>query len=202
MMPSVPEEQLAEGGWSPVEETTEVMFEIAAVRVEGHTLLYDDATLREAITAAADGLDGPWRFFFATRLAFVPPLSPGVGPAMLLGTVTSEARRSFAADLEDRRFRSVERRRTERTRTDTGDRVRLTNYTAEYTVVRPGGDQYELALDGWLGVWVHEGGFRIAGGAYPTRGFDALLAGIGADASAPPAREYREELLDLITGVE
>ena len=200
-MPSVPDERLAEGGWKLAEETTETLFRLATVRVEGHTLVYEDADRRAAIEAASDGeLDGPWRFFFATRLAFRPPLAPGVGPAMIRPTVTTEARRTFVADLEDRGFHSIDRRRTERMRTDGGDRARLTNYTARYVVESSVYDS-ELAIEAWLAVWIRDGAFRIAGGAYPTRGFDDLLAALDIEQEVDPTAD-REELLELVQAVE
>ena len=200
-MPSVPDERLAEGGWKLTEETSETLFRLATVRVEGHTLVYEDADRRAAIEAASDGeLDGPWRFFFATRLAFRPPLAPGVGPAMIRPTVTTEARRTFVADLEDRGFHSIDRRRTERMRTDGGDRARLTNYTARYVVESSVYDS-ELAIEAWLAVWIRDGTFRIAGGAYPTRGFDDLLAALDIEQEVDPTAD-REELLELVQAVE
>jgi hypothetical protein len=200
-MPSVPDERLAEGGWKLTEETSETLFRLATVRVEGHTLVYEDADRRAAIEAASDGeLDGPWRFFFATRLAFRPPLAPGVGPAMIRPTVTTEARRTFVADLEDRGFHSIDRRRTERMRTDGGDRARLTNYTARYVVESSVYDS-ELAIEAWLAVWIRDGAFRIAGGAYPTRGFDDLLAALDIEQEVDPTAD-REELLELVQAVE
>lgn len=200
-MPSVPDERLAEGGWKLTEETSETLFRLATVRVEGHTLVYEDADRCAAIEAASDGeLEGPWRFFFATRLAFRPPLAPGVGPAMIRPTVTTEARRTFVADLEDRGFHSIDRRRTERMRTDGGDRARLTNYTARYVVESSVYDS-ELAIEAWLAVWIRDGAFRIAGGAYPTRGFDDLLAALDIEQEVDPTAD-REELLELVQAVE
>lgn len=201
MRPPVPDQRLAAGGWELAEETTETLFRLATVRVEGHTLLYEDATLRDAL-AATTHHEGPWRFFFATALAFEPSLAPGIGTALLVPTVTVEARRAFVADLEDRGFRAVERERTDRTRADSGDRVRLARYTAERDLGEVGGERRALTIEAWLGVWVHDGTFRIAGGAYPVGGLDALLADAGEERSAPSPRASREELLDLIAAVE
>ena len=200
-MPSVPDERLAEGGWKLVGDTTETLFRLATVAVEGHTLVYEDGDRRAAIETASDGeLDGPWRFFFATRLAFRPPLASGVGLAMIRPTVTAEARRAFVADLEARGFRSIDRRRTERMRTEAGDRTRLTNYTARYAVESSAYDG-PVAIKAWLAIWVCNGAFRIAGGAYPTRGFDDLLAALGIEREVDPTTD-REELLELLRAVE
>jgi hypothetical protein len=206
--PSVPDDRL--DGWTMVEETTETLFALPTMRVRGRTLVYEDGPLREALRAADDAFDMPWRFFFATRLAFRPPLAPGIGPLSVLPSVASELRRSFASDLEDRGFRAVERGRNQRMRTDTGDRARLTKYTARYAVERDhrkgdghrndGDDDHDIAIEGWVAVWTRRGGFRIAGGAYPTQGFAALCESAGVDPGDPNA--YREELLGLLRAVE
>lgn len=177
-------------GWREVERYVETVFELAAASVRGHTAVYEDRTVTEAAVDA--GLaDQPWRFLFVTRLEFVPPLMPGVGPASVSPTVTTEANRSFADDLRERGFESVDRGRRERVRTDAGDRARIRRYTAVY---RPdGGDPFDV--EGWLGVWVHDGAFRIAGGAYPTQPL-----GDGTAAVVDPSR-FRNELLDLIRAV-
>lgn len=178
-------------GWREVERYVETVFELAAVRVRGHTVLFEDRAVTEAAVAA--GLDDqPWRFLFVTRLEFTPPLAPGVGPASIYPTVTSEATGSFADDLRERGFESVERGRRERVRTDAGDRARLRRFTAVY---RPrGGDTFDV--EGWLAVWTHGGEFRVAGGAYPTQSFGDGTAAV-VDAS-----RFRNELLDLVRAVE
>ncbi|GAA0457487.1 hypothetical protein MUK72_11935 [Halococcus dombrowskii] len=200
--PSVPDDRL--DGWTMVEETTETLFALPTMRVRGHTLVYEDGPLREALRAADDALDMPWRFFFATRLAFRPPLAPGIGTASVLPTVATELRRSFASDLEDRGFRAVERGRKQRMRTDAGDRARLTKYTARYAVERNGSDRddgdHDIAIEGWVAVWTRRSGFRIAGGAYPIQGFAVLCESAGIDLDDPNA--YREELLGLLRAVE
>lgn len=200
-MPEVPDERLAAGDWTLAEETTETLFGLPTVQVTGHTRLYEDATLREDVRAATDGdLDMPWRFFFATRLSFRPPLVPTIGPAMVLPSVATESRRAFADDLKARGFRAVSRGRTQRTRTGTGKRLRLTKYTARYGV-KWRGREHAIDIEGWLGLWLREGEFRLAGGAYSTRGFDALLTSLELDRETDP-RDDREELLALIRAGE
>ena len=198
--PDPPTERLDAGGWERTETTTETLFSLPTMQVTGETMLYEDTDLRRRVRAATDGdLDLPWRFFFATRLTFRPPLAPGIGSAALLPTVTMEARRTFAGDLRERGFRNVDRGRTQRARTRSGERLRLTKYTARYAVAW--GDGFDVDIEGWLGVWVRKGTFRLAGGAYPTRGFAELLTAVGEDAPSDP-REYRGDLLDLIRAVE
>jgi hypothetical protein len=211
MMPSVPEERLAAGGWTLVEETSETRFELPTMRVVAHTRLYEDAELREAVRDRV-GIDRPWRFFFATRLAFRPSLAPGIGPAMVYSTVSSEAKREFAADLAERGFKDVSRGRNQRMRTETGDRASLTKYDASYRLDPAGGDstgersgtgsgdRRTIPVTGWLAIWIHENAFRLAGGAYPERSLAGVLD--VADERLDSGREtYREELLDLIRAV-
>jgi hypothetical protein len=186
-----PIERLDVGGWELVEESTETLFELSTARVEGHTRVYEDAALRRAV-GEATGADRLCRFFFATTVEFLPPLSPGVAP-LIKSTVTNEARREFAADLRERGFVNVDRGRTRNARTDSGARARLTDYRAVYPL-RDGGLSVDLRVRGFLAVWL-DGGFRVAGGVYPESGLDELLVDADVD---PDASGYQEELLDLI----
>lgn len=220
--PTVASDELDAGPWELGAESEDRVFRTPAATVTGHTRVYVDGALRTALAAAgsearlAAALDagdgdrmvdlggdvgddgaGFCRFFFATGLSFSPPLAPGVGPASALPTVVTEARRSFAADLEARGFRDVERGRSQRVRTDTGDRARLVKYTASLPL-----DGGGLEVEGWLAVWATGGSFRVAGGAYPVAGLDALLADLPEDErpeTAPGA--FRDDLLALIRAV-
>ncbi|WP_276271246.1 hypothetical protein [Haloarcula litorea] len=196
--PAVPTDALDEGGWALADESVETVFKLPTASVVGATRVYDDERTREAAQRAA-GVDQQWRFFFATALTFTPPLAPGIGPAMILSTVRSEAESTFADELRDRGFERVERGRRERVRTDSGDRARLRTYSGELAL--PAADA-ALSITGWVGVW-HGDGFRIAAGAYPDRPVADVLA-----LDDPPTelrrgpRDYREELLALIRAVE
>jgi len=217
--PTVPDELLAEGGWEERVRAESTVFQTPTARIVGRTLLYDDRALRVALDSAGfgdllagraessgrrlveTGEDGGyWRFFFSTALSFRPPLAPGVGPASMLPTVVTEARRTFTDDLEGRGFRNVERGRSQRVRTESGDRARLAKVTASYTLETDAADR--LDIEGWLGVW-HGDGFRIAGGAYPVGGLDGLLGEL-PESERPPTdpNGYRSELLDLLRGVK
>ncbi|MFC7226160.1 hypothetical protein N0B31_01990 [Salinirubellus salinus] len=182
-----PRDRLERGGWTLSEDTTETLFSLPTARVEGHTRLYEDPELREAIREAG-GPDHVWRFFFATDVTFEPPLGPGVGP-MIQPSVTSEAKRRFADDLRDRGFEDVKKGSTQSYRVD-GSRARITPFGARYPV--EGG---EIGIRGYLAVW-RDGGFRLAGGAYPDSGLEAVLGETPAGAEA-----YRDELLALIRSV-
>ena len=213
--PTVPDERLAENGWDERVRAESTVFQTPTSRIVGRTLLYDDGALRAALESAGHGdllagradtggrrlVDtgtegGYWRFFFATALAFRPPLAPGIGPASMLPTVVTESRRTFTDDLEARGFRDVERGRSQRVRTDAGERARLAKVTAAYPL-----ETTELEIEGWIGVW-HGDGFRIAGGAYPVRGLDGLLASVPEpDRPATDPGGFRSELLDLVRAV-
>ncbi|ADJ15976.1 hypothetical protein [Halalkalicoccus jeotgali] len=183
--PTVASELLDE--WTLDGRTTETVFSMSGLDVEGHTALYERADLRGPVRDATDGgLDQPWRFFFATRLTFDPPLM-GIGPMAVFPMVLSNARRAFVADLEARGFEAVERGRTQRVRTDSGDRVRLTKYTARFAA---GG--VDAGIEAWFGVWTHSGEFRVAGGAYPVSGLPIDLDPVA----------YRAELLAILRSVE
>ena len=216
--PELPTEALEDGGWERRVRSTAKVFETPTVEIVGHTLLYDDAALREAMDAAGYGdlltgggdsgdrmIDtgedgGHWRFFFATALSFRPPLAPGVGPASMRPQVVSQARRAFAEDLRARGFEGVERGRSQRVRTESRDRASLQKVTASYPL-GPDAPADSLDVEGWIGVWTVGGAFRIAGGAYPVRGVEALLGDSISDLSTDPTA-YRNELLDLIRAVE
>jgi len=217
--PTVPDELLAEGGWDERVRAESTVFQTPTSRIVGRTALYDDRALRDALDAAGFGdllagraqsggrrlvetgaEGGYWRFFFATALSFSPPLAPGIGPASMQPTVVTEARRSFTDDLEARGFRNVERGRSQRVRTDSGDRARLAKVTASYPLDTDATDRLEV--EGWIGVW-HGSGFRIAGGAYPVAGLDGLLSELPDDERpATDPNGFRSELLDLIRAVE
>ncbi|EMA23594.1 hypothetical protein [Haloarcula argentinensis] len=195
--PDVPADRLRDGGWELVDESVETVFELPTARVEGATKVYDAAETREAVRDAV-GLDHQWRFFFATALSFTPSLAPGIGPAMILPTVRSEAQSAFADELADRGFESIERGRQERVRVDSGDRARLRTYSAELDLEPV---DATLSITGWVGVW-HGDGFRIAAGAYPDRSLATLL---NVENPPEPLRrtpsDYRTELLALIRAV-
>jgi hypothetical protein len=102
-------------------------------------------------------------------------------------TVAREARRSFAADLRERGVRNVERGRSERLRTESGDRARVTGYRG---TVRVGEETVGAA--GWVGVWTTGGEFRLAGGGYP----EERIAAVDYDPGGA-----RDALFDLLRAV-
>lgn len=190
-----PTERLEAQGWELAETSTETLFELSTVRVEGHTRVYEDAALRRAV-GEATGVDRLWRFFFTTAVEFSPPLSSGVAP-LIERTVANEARREFANDLRERGFVNVDRGQTRNVRVDSGARARLTDYRAIYPL-RDEGLEADLRVRGLLAVWLGEG-FRVAGGVYPESGIDELLADADPDVEVGASeRGYQGELLELI----
>ncbi|PSP93694.1 hypothetical protein BRC91_08875 [Halobacteriales archaeon QS_4_62_28] len=195
--PSVPEDELTAGGWTCTDETVDTVFQLPGTSVEGATVVYGDERARAAAEEAV-GIDQRWRFFFATSLTFTPPLSPGIGPAMILPSVRSEANQTFKTELRDRGFESISRGRSERVRVDSGDRATLKQYRAHLPLEAGNGT---LPVTGWVGVW-HGDGFRIGAGAYPERPITEILDIENAsDALTRSSREYRDELLDLIRSI-
>jgi len=187
-MPERPTLSLA-GDWRELEVEERVVFSLPTMRVRGHTVVCEDAALRESVRAATDGaVDQPVRMTFASHLAFDPPLPPGAGVAAVFPTVREAAEREFATDLRERGFERVSRGRRDRTRTDDGVRVALRQYDAAVPI-----DGASVDCEGWLGVWHDGGDVSLAGGAYLTGG----VAGLALE----PGR-YRRELLDAIRTVE
>ena len=200
--PPVPSDRLDD--WERTDATVARLYGVDGADVRGHTLVYEDRRLRAGVRDATGGaLDQSWRFFFATRLGFRPPLAPGVEPT-LVPMVRPEAVRRFRADLEDRGGENVERGRRERVRTEKGERVRLRQVTGEIplpdldqTAVSPAVDA--VPVEGWVGVW-YDDAVLVAGGAYPrtalVRAFDADDERLSLSPSAA-----REELLALVRAI-
>jgi hypothetical protein len=200
--PTVPESRLRADGWERFDTSAETLVDLPTVRVRGHTVVYEDERTRSAVRAATDGdLDRPWRFFFATRLSFVPPLVPGVGTASWYPTVREESRRGFEDDLRERGFERLSRGSGERVRVGGGRRATLTRYDARLPIDR-GGDVVRLDVEAWVGVWGREGEFRVAGGGYPIDLRRALGPDEGTDFPVADLASYRSDLFELVRAVE
>ena len=188
--PPVPRPRLDSEGWSLVEDEVETLFSLSTARVEGRTQVFEDTALRAAVREAT-GVDHMWRFFFATRVTFSPPLAAGLAP-LVRSRVASEARSSFADDLLARGFEKVAKGDAKRARVRSGARAEFTPFKARYRL-----DDRSLDTEGFLAVWFDDG-FVIAGGAYPAD-LETVLNEALVEAS--DAETYREELLDLIREV-
>lgn len=193
--PSVPSAKL--DAWTLVDEFTETVFELPAMRVVGATRQYEDETLRAAVREATDGdIDHRWRFFAATRLGFDPMLPPGTLPSMILPTMRSKAKKTFRERLADRGVEDIERGRRERVRIRSGKRARLVRYDGVDPVA--GG----VPVTGWVGVWNDGADFFVVTGGYPAQPLADVLDIDGtADGLGRTATEARDKFLDLLRDV-
>ena len=196
--PRVPREYV--DGWEPVERSVERLFGVEGADVRGHTVVYEDRQLRRAVREATDGdVDQLWRFCFATRLAFRPPLAPGVAP-LILPSVRRHATRAFCDDLRERGVETVETGRRERVRTDDRRRRRIRQVTG--TVTTAAGT---VTIEGWICVF-HDEDIYMAGGAYPRSSLaEALALDETAETDGHPLQRDpaadRDHLLDFVTAV-
>jgi len=185
-MAATPPRVTAEGieAWECVEASIDTLFDLPVVAVEGYTLVYEDAALRERLRRATG--EGVTRFFFATQLAFKPALSPRV-EALLHRTVTSGAQGAFTDRLEDRGLTNVGFAGRRRLSLGDGERASAAAFTAGYEVA-----DATLPIEGLVAVW-RDDGFTIAGGAHPVDD-----GGLGVEIEA---ERYEDELVELIGGV-
>jgi len=194
-----------DGRWERVEATTETLFGVEGADVRGHTVVFEDTELRRAVRAVTeDAVDQSWRFLFATRLGFRPPLAPGIGPAMVLPTVRSEAVGRFAEDLQARGVTDVGRGRRERLRTEDRTRVTLRQLTGTVSL-----GEAVVPVEGWVGAWT-AGDIHVAGGAYPRTGLRDVLEHESADLEAVEdsdglldgrPEDYRSALFEFVRSV-
>ncbi len=194
--PAVPESALDAGGWVLADERTETVFELPTMRVRGVTRRYEDERSRDALEATTgESLAYPVRFFAVTRLVFEPPLPPGVTLSMVLPTLRTEARQTFADRLTDRGLTDISKGRSERFRLPDRTRVRLRKYTATDPSAPVEGD---LPLECWVGVWTGDDALVVTAG-YPGVTLDSVVpGGSTSDALGRSAGEYRTEFVDLL----
>jgi hypothetical protein len=194
--PAVPEDALDSGGWTLVEEQTETVFELPTMQVRGITRRFEDERSRAALAGVGSATDHPVRFFAVSRLAFQPPLPPGVGESMVGPTVRTEARKAFADRLKTRGLEDVSRDRRERVRLPDRTRVRLWRYTATLPSGRFADD---LPLECWLGVWLDSDAVFVVTGAHPTVTLvSRLKTDVDHDALTRSPKEYRDEFFTLL----
>lgn len=177
--PTPPADALDDGGWTLTDRRAELLVELPATSVRGVTRRYENER------GAAGEDSRPVRFFAVTRLAFEPPLPPGIGPAAVVPMVRPEAAQRFARRLRERGLREVERDRTERFRLPDRTRVRLRRYTAT-------DPDLGLPLECWVGVWSATANLLVVTGGHPTVSLDA------ADAPSLSPAEFREEFFQLV----
>ncbi|MFW6017849.1 MAG: hypothetical protein ACOCPX_03435 [Halapricum sp.] len=193
--PALPVDRLREDGWVRIESDQRVLARLPVVTVHGHTVVYGDDRLRERIAGVID-CDRPWRFFFATRVA-LSPSPPGSIPSMVVQIVRSQVREGFADRLRERGFTEITRTRREELRVRSGSRASLTGYRARDSL-SCGDSPADLPVEGWVGIWHHDGTFHVAGGAFPSVDLGDVL---GIDLETDPG-VFRNELFELIRTVE
>ncbi|QSG07079.1 hypothetical protein [Halapricum desulfuricans] len=192
--PAHPVDRLRDGGWARIESEQRVLARLPVVTVHGHTVVYGDERLRERVTDAT-GCDRPWRFFFVTRLG-LSPSPPGSIPSMVARIVRSRVRDGFADRLRERGFTDVSESRREELRVRSGERAGLAGYRARDSLDCADGPA-DLPVEGWVGIWSHDGTFYVAGGAYPAVDLGDAL---GIDLETDPGA-FRTELFELIRTV-
>lgn len=195
-------------GWEAVDETTETVFELGAVRVTGTTSRYEDTATRVTLREATHGaVDRPIRFIGVTALSVEPSLPPG-GLSAVSPLVRSKAVAVVKQRLRDRGLTAVESRRRDQRRI-AGASVQLTTLSA----VDPGPDPAptpdtgqgeqrdqggELPIEAWVAVWTDDQA-RVVTGGYPAAPvaevFDtALEDATGAEADADAETDAGAEI--------
>lgn len=188
--PSVPEARLAD--WRQTDRTVESPFSTPVVSVHTHTVVYDaDARQLQEST----GLDGPWRFFFASRIQLDPPKQPS---SLLTGLLRRKVTAAFVDRLSERGFEHIRESGNEPVTIGDSEGIRY-RYRASCRLAVESAT-LELPVEGYLAVWADDE-YHVAGGAYPagrpTRGPPELVS-ILSDHIDPTAA--REELVALIEG--
>ncbi|WP_410766445.1 hypothetical protein [Haloferax sp. DFSO60] len=226
--PTVPEGQLADGGWEKIDEqTVDPLFERSFGPVEVtaamRTFVYEDIALKEELREKTLGqAEGQFAMFFASRVSLDPSMAniPDAVSGPVIDQTEGQAREQFEAQLEDAGLVEIQQSSTGTIEIDTGETARLTEYTAGFPfpgIEFPVNDERTLTFEGetigvtgLLAVWEHRGSILIAGGAHPGENLDMELSKAPTDAIevtvdidlglTPEA--YLEELRSLITAVE
>jgi hypothetical protein len=188
--PSVPASRLTD--WRQTEQTIDTPFSTPVVSVTAHTCVYD-ADHRKL--QASTGLDGPWRFFFASRIRLDPPKRPS---SLLTALVRRQVTAAFVDRLSERGFEMIRKSGTKQVTIGDSEGVRY-RYRARCRLMVESAT-LEVPVEGYLAVWADDD-YHVAGGAYPagrpTRGPPELASKL-TDHIDPAAA--REELLALIDG--
>ena len=195
--PSVPRDRLDRRGWVLEDESVDGPFRLSGHAVARATRRFVDGATREAVRERV-GVEYPWRRFDAAALALEPPLPPAADRSFLLPTIRAKTVDRFRTELQQRGFVDVRRSRTERIAVESGNRIPLARFRAVFETDTP---NVAVPVVAWVGVWDGDG-FRVGGGAYPTRPLGDLFA---IEAPQPIlAREpedCRRELFELIGAI-
>lgn len=226
--PRVPESKLADGGWEQVDEQTrdpafEKTFGPVSVAAAFRTLVYEDVELAAELRRKTLGqAEGQFSMFFATRVTLDPSLAnvPDAARGPVVEQVERQARAQFESQLAAAGLVEIEQASTGELTVDTGETARTTNYTAAFPfegISFPLTEEESveiagrnLAVDGFLAVWEHDGSILVAGGAHPDENLalsttkeptSAIEVSVDVDLGLAPDA-YREELRSLVTAVE
>lgn len=196
----MPTARLEAGGWERTDVSTETVFSLPTVQVRTTTVQYADTATADALaTTRGERFDGVVRFFSGSRLAFDPPLPPGVTPAAVGSMLRSETRRTFKQRLRERGLVDIERDGSQRLRVGDRRRARVTKFAAGM----PLSDGRHLPLACWVAPWTTSDDAVIVTGGHPQVGL-AEFFGLDTDDSrltrSPSA--YREEFFALLRAVE
>ncbi|MUV60816.1 DUF6517 family protein [Halobacterium sp. CBA1126] len=225
--PTVPEDRLAEGGWTKTDESEATVFEQrfgpVTVTAKSTTVTYEDEALAAEVSEKTLGqIDGTLALYSASHINFSPDLNNlpgGVGRAELLSEVRSAAEDQFEQRMRDTGLESVSKTGEAEFETASGASPGLTTFSAEYPV---GTLEYEasgetftieagaIEVAGDLAVW-NEGDYVVvAGGAYPGENFattsetslsEAITVSVDVDLGLTPD-EYRREVRGLMAATE
>lgn len=196
--PALPTKKLEQRGWRRAEDDVETVFALPAMQVRGATVRYEDEQTRDELGEQTDGeLDIAVRFLAGTRLAFQPPLPPGVTPKMVEPTLRTEARTRYSDRLEDRGLVDIERDGGQQIRIDR-KRARVTKFAATMPLERAA-----LPLTCWIAVWTPRSGPTVVTGAHPAC---ELADHFGLDTDTESLQrsgeDYRQEFFRLLRAVE
>ncbi len=225
--PSVPEDQLSEGGWTQTDESEQTVFEQSygpvTVTAKSTTVTYEDEALAAAVREQTLGqIDGTLAIYSASHINFSPDLNNlpgGVGRKELLSEVESAAEAQFEQRMRDNGLENVTKTGEAEFETDSGATPGITTFSGEVPVgtleYDAGGEAFTVdagAIDvaGDLAVW-NEGDYVVvAGGAYPGENFattteqalsEAITVTVDVDLGLTPG-EYESEVRGLMAATE
>ncbi|CQH60989.1 uncharacterized protein HHUB_3339 [Halobacterium hubeiense] len=225
--PSVPEDQLSEGGWTKTDETEQTVFEQSygpvTVTAKSTAVTYEDEALAADVREKTLGkIDGTLALYSASHINFSPDLNNlpgGVGRAELLSEVQSAAEDQFEQRMRDTGLENVTKTGEAEFETDSGATPGITTFSAEYPV---GTLEYEasgetftieggaIEVAGDLAVWNAGDYVVVAGGAYPGENFatttekdlsEAITVTVDIDLGLAPS-EYEQEVRGLMAATE
>lgn len=218
-------------GWRLVDESSEEVLEESVgpitVTVLERSLVYEHVSVAEALAEALDA-DGSPVLFFATRIDLRPAIDGlpfGLGRDQLMGEVEAAAEAAFREQLRAGGIDDVESTGSTTMDVDAGHTATTVQFAGQFDLEGDveitdgvtGSIDDEFEIEALLAVW-HDGtDVLLAGGAHPTRPFDAAFEDaigdapvgledvFGEDAAAVLSEDpetYSEEIEALIRSVE